>query len=54
MNKLKHLVEHLQKLIDLYLHYKTGTVRRLARDTAIEIAKELTKPARLEVREEVN
>jgi len=46
----KHLAEELDRLIGLYEHYKTGTVKELARDLAIRIAKELSKPFELDFR----
>lgn len=50
MGDMRHLAEELDRLIGLYEHYKTGTVKELARDLAIRIAKELSKPFELDFR----
>ena len=50
MGDMRHLAEELDRLIGLYEHYKTGTVKELARNLAIRIAKELSKPFELDFR----
>jgi len=47
---LKYLAGELGRLVELHEHYRTGTVKELARDVAIKIAKELSRPFELEVK----